>query len=447
MAGNTENRDQWGSKFGFIMAAAGSAVGLGNIWRFPYITGKYGGAAFVLVYLAVVIVLGMSVMLAEFAIGRKAKLDAVGSLKKLGGGWWPIVGWMGFFCAFVILSYYAVIAGWTLAYMFKSFGGLMEAAAAGKAGDVFGAFVSDPVQAIMYHIIVMIVVIGIVYRGISGGIEKSCKVLMPALFGILVLLIGRSVTLPGAMAGLEFYLLPDFSKLTGEAILAAVGQGFFSLSLGMGVMITYGSYLNNKEYMPHMTATIVFLDTAVAIMAGLVIFPAVFAFGVDAGAGPGLTFVTLPSVFAKMPLGSVFSFAFFALLFIAALTSAISLLEVVVTYSIDELHWSRTKSALLMGGAIMLLGIPSALSVGGHIPQIAGKDFLDAADFVTNNVIMPIGGLLIALFVGWVWTKGAKEEVTNNGTHPFPQYSVWLWICRIVAPVCIGFIFINGLKW
>ncbi|MEG1911596.1 MAG: sodium-dependent transporter [Cloacibacillus sp.] len=447
MAGNTENRDQWGSKFGFIMAAAGSAVGLGNIWRFPYITGKYGGAAFVLVYLAVVIVLGMSVMLAEFAIGRKAKLDAVGSLKKLGGGWWPIVGWMGFFCAFVILSYYAVIAGWTLAYMFKSFGGLMDAAAAGKAGDVFGAFVSDPVQAIMYHIIVMIVVIGIVYRGISGGIEKSCKVLMPALFGILVLLIGRSVTLPGAMAGLEFYLLPDFSKLTGEAILAAVGQGFFSLSLGMGVMITYGSYLNNKEYMPHMTATIVFLDTAVAIMAGLVIFPAVFAFGVDAGAGPGLTFVTLPSVFAKMPLGSVFSFAFFALLFIAALTSAISLLEVVVTYSIDELHWSRTKSALLMGGAIMLLGIPSALSVGGHIPQIAGKDFLDAADFVTNNVIMPIGGLLIALFVGWVWTKGAKEEVTNNGTHPFPQYSVWLWICRIVAPVCIGFIFINGLKW
>ncbi|MEG1603217.1 MAG: sodium-dependent transporter, partial [Cloacibacillus sp.] len=306
---------------------------------------------------------------------------------------------------------------------------------------------SDPVQAIMYHIIVMIVVIGIVYRGISGGIEKSCKVLMPALFGILVLLIGRSVTLPGAMAGLEFYLLPDFSKLTGEAILAAVGQGFFSLSLGMGVMITYGSYLNNKEYMPHMTATIVFLDTAVAIMAGLVIFPAVFAFGVDAGAGPGLTFVTLPSVFAKMPLGSVFSFAFFALLFIAALTSAISLLEVVVTYSIDELHWSRTKSALLMGGAIMLLGIPSALSVGGHIPQIAGKDFLDAADFVTNNVIMPLGGLLIALFAGWVWTKGAKEEVTNNGTHPFPQYSVWLWICRIVAPVCIGFIFINGLKW
>lgn len=367
MAGNTENRDQWGSKFGFIMAAAGSAVGLGNIWRFPYITGKYGGAAFVLVYLAVVIVLGMSVMLAEFAIGRKAKLDAVGSLKKLGGGWWPLVGWMGFFCAFVILSYYAVIAGWTLAYMFKSFGGLMELAAAGKAGDVFGAFVSDPVQAIMYHILVMIIVISIVYRGISGGIEKSCKVLMPALFGILVLLIGRSVTLPGAMAGLEFYLLPDFSKLTGEAVLAAVGQGFFSLSLGMGVMITYGSYLSNKEYMPSMTATIIFLDTAVAIMAGLVIFPAVFAFGVDAGAGPGLTFVTLPSVFAKMPLGSVFSFAFFALLFIAALTSAISLLEVVVTYAIDELHWSRTKSALLMGGAIMLLGIPSALSVGGHI--------------------------------------------------------------------------------
>lgn len=447
MAENQGNRDQWGSKFGFIMAAAGSAVGLGNIWRFPYITGKYGGAAFVLVYLAVVIVLGMSVMLAEFAIGRKAKLDAVGSLKKLGGGWWPIVGWMGFTCAFVILSYYAVIAGWTLAYMFKSFGGLMQQAAAGKAGDVFGAFVSDPVQAIMYHILVMVVITSIVYRGISGGIEKSCKVLMPALFGILILLIVRSVTLPGAAAGLKFYLLPDFSKLTSDAILAAVGQGFFSLSLGMGVMITYGSYLSSKEYMPSMTATIVLLDTCVAIMAGLVIFPAVFAFGVDAGAGPGLTFVTLPIVFAKMPMGALFSCAFFALLFIAALTSAISLLEVVVTYAIDELKWSRSKSAILMGTAIMLLGIPSALSVGGHIPQIAGKDFLDAADFVTNNVIMPIGGMLIALFVGWVWTKGAKAEVTNEGTHEFPLYQAWLWVCRVLAPVCIGIIFITGLKW
>jgi len=443
----SENREQWGSRFGFIMAAAGSAVGLGNIWRFPYITGKYGGAAFVLIYLAVVIIIGSSVMLAEFAIGRNAQSDAVGSFRKLGGGLWPLVGWMGFFCGFVILSYYSVIAGWTVAYMVKSFGTLMASAAAGKAGDVFGAFVSDPVQSISYHLIVMAMVGGIVYKGISGGIEKSCKVLMPSLFVILLVLIVRSVTLPGAGAGLEFYLKPDFSKITSEAVLAAVGQGFFSLSLGMGCMITYGSYLGKREYLPTTASTVVFLDTAVAILAGFVIFPAVFAFGIEPGAGPGLTFVTLPAVFAKMPFGMFFSFAFFLLLFIAALTSAISLLEVVVTYAIDQLKWSRAKASIVMATAIALLGIPSALSVGGHIPQIAGKDFLDAADFLTNNIIMPLGGIFISVFVGWVWADGAKSEVTDNGRMVFPMYTVWLWTCRVIAPVCIAIIFFKGLKW
>lgn len=443
----SENRDQWGSRFGFIMAAAGSAIGLGNIWRFPYITGKFGGAAFVLIYLAVVLIIGMSVMLAEFVIGRNAQSDAVGSFRKLGGGAWPLVGWMGFFCGFVILSYYAVIAGWTVAYMFKSLGGLMSEAAAGKAGDVFGAFVSDPVQSIAYHVVVMAITTGIIYKGISGGIEKCCKILMPALFVLLLVLIVRSVTLPGSGAGLEFYLKPDLSKITNQAILAAVGQGFFSLSLGMGCMITYGSYLSKKEYLPSIARTVVLLDTSVAILAGFVIFPAVFAFGIEPGAGPGLTFVTLPAVFAKMPMGAIFSFAFFLLLFIAALTSAISLLEVVVTYCIDQLRWNRAKAAIIMGTAIALLGIPSALSVGGHIPQVAGKDFLDAADFITNNVIMPLGGIFISVFVGWIWADGAKAEITDNGKLAFPFYTVWLWICRVVAPVSIAWIFITGLKW
>jgi NSS family neurotransmitter:Na+ symporter len=429
------------------MAAAGSAIGLGNIWRFPYITGKFGGAAFVLIYLAVVLIIGMSVMLAEFVIGRNAQSDAVGSFRKLGGGAWPLVGWMGFFCGFVILSYYAVIAGWTVAYMFKSLGGLMSEAAAGKAGDVFGAFVSDPVQSIAYHVVVMAITTGIIYKGISGGIEKCCKILMPALFVLLLVLIVRSVTLPGSGAGLEFYLKPDLSKITNQAILAAVGQGFFSLSLGMGCMITYGSYLSKKEYLPSIARTVVLLDTTIAILAGFVIFPAVFAFGIEPGAGPGLTFVTLPAVFAKMPMGAIFSFAFFLLLFIAALTSAISLLEVVVTYCIDQLRWNRAKAAIIMGTAIALLGIPSALSVGGHIPQVAGKDFLDAADFITNNVIMPLGGIFISVFVGWIWADGAKAEITDNGKLAFPFYTVWLWICRVVAPVSIAWIFITGLKW
>ena len=448
MESNSGKRDQWGSKFGFIMAAAGSAIGLGNVWRFPYITGKYGGGALVVIYLLFVIFIGTSVMLAELAIGRKARLDSVGSFKKLGGGAWPLVGWLGFFCAFVILSYYSVITGWTVAYMFKSLGGLMEqAAVSGGAADAFVAFVSDPVLTILCLIVVMASVVGVAYRGISGGIEKSCKVLMPALFVIILILIVRSVTLPGAEAGLRFYLLPDFSKVSAEGILAAIGQGFYSLSLGMGIMITYCSYLGSHEDMPKLTRTIVLLDTSVAFMAGLVIFPAVFAFGIDAGSGPGLTFVTLPAVFAQMPMGAIFSFAFFALLFIAAFTSCISLFEVVVTFAVDELHWNRAKSALAMGAAITLLGVPSALSVGGHIPQVFGKDFLDALDFITNNAIMPIGGIFVSIFVGWIWTKGALDEISNRGELKFKFYKAWLWICRLIAPVCITAVFITGLKW
>lgn len=444
----SEKREQWGSRLGFILAAAGSAVGLGNIWRFPYITGKYGGAAFVLFYLLVVIVIGMSLMLAEFAIGRSARQDAVGSMKKLGGGAWTIVGWMGFFCGFVILSYYAVIAGWTLAYMIKSLTGLMLNATSGEAsGALFGAFVSNVPQVLTYHAIVMLLVSGVVYLGVSGGIEKCCKFMMPSLFIILFFLIIRSVTLPGAGAGLEFYMSPKLENLTSEGMLAAIGQGFFSLSLAMGIMIVYGSYIPKDEYLPTSVRSVVIIDTAVAILAGFAIFPAVFAFGIEPGAGPGLTFVTLPVVFSKMPMGFIFSLAFFTLLFLAAFTSAISLLEVSVAYGIDQLKLTRRNSTIVMGGLIFLLGIPSALSVGGHIPQIAGKDFLDVADYVTNNVVMPLGGVFITLFVGWFWTDGAKAEITDNGARVFPIYTVWLWICRVVAPVTIAIIFITGLKW
>lgn len=444
----SEKREQWGSRLGFILAAAGSAVGLGNIWRFPYITGKYGGAAFVFFYLLVVIIIGMSLMLAEFAIGRSARQDAVGSMKKLGGGAWTIVGWMGFFCGFVILSYYAVIAGWTLAYMIKSLTGLMLEATSGEAsGALFGAFVSNVPQVLTYHAIVMLTVCAVVYLGVSGGIEKCCKFMMPSLFIILFFLIIRSVTLPGAGAGLEFYMSPKLENLTSEGMLAAIGQGFFSLSLAMGIMIVYGSYIPKEEYLPTSVRSVVIIDTAVAILAGFAIFPAVFAFGIEPGAGAGLTFVTLPVVFSKMPMGFVFSLAFFTLLFLAAFTSAISLLEVSVAYGIDQLKLSRKNSTIVMGGLIFLLGIPSALSVGGHIPQIAGKDFLDVADYVTNNVVMPLGGILITLFVGWFWTDGAKAEITDNGARVFPLYTVWLWICRIVAPATIAVIFITGLKW
>lgn len=444
---NEVQREQWGSKMGFVLAAAGSAVGLGNIWRFPYITGQNGGAAFVLVYVALVFIIGFSIMLAEMAIGRHAQLNAVGSFRKIKGGAWPIVGWMGVTAGFIILSYYGVIGGWTMAYIVKSFTGLMGAASAGQAGDVFGAFVTKPGGVIAWQALFMAVTIYIVYKGIGGGIEKYCKILMPALFLLLLILIVRSVTLPGAGAGISFYLKPDFSKLTGGALGAALGQAFFSLSLGMGCIITYGSYLGKKEMLPGAAMQVCFLDTMVALLAGLVIFPAVFAFGLDAGAGAGLTFITLPNVFGQMPGGAVWSGLFFLLLFVAALTSAISLLEVVAAYFIDEMKWSRTKAAWIMGGFIFLLGIPSALGVAGGIPKLAGRDFLDSADFLASNILLPLGGLFIALFVGWFWTDGAKQEVENNGAAPFSLYVPWLWICRVVAPLAIAYIFITGLKW
>ncbi|MGI6252330.1 MAG: sodium-dependent transporter [Aminivibrio sp.] len=439
------HREHWGTKIGFILAAAGSAVGLGNIWRFPYITGKYGGAAFVLVYLALVLILGFSVMLAEMAIGRKAQLNAVGSFQKLAGGAWPIVGWMGVLAGFMILSFYSVIGGWTIKYFFWSFGGLMPEAAAGKAGDVFVGFITNTPTVIMYHAAFMIITIWVVFRGIGEGIEKWCKVLMPSLFVILLILIVRSVTLEGAGKGLEFYLKPDWSKLTGESFSAALGQAFFSLSLGMGCMITYGSYVDKKTTLPDAAFQVCLIDTSVAVLAGLAIFPAVFAFGVDAGAGPGLTFITLPSVFAQMPGGAIWSSLFFLLLFIAALTSAISLLEVVASYVIDK-GWSRAKAAWGMGFLIFLLGVPSAMSQAGP-PKIAGKDFLDAMDFLSSNVLLPLGGAFIALFVGWFWTDDARNEVSNEGAYSFSLMEIWIWVCRIVAPIAILYIFVTGLKW
>src|SRR6056297_318083 len=443
---NGVEREQWGSKLGFILAAAGSAVGLGNIWRFPYITGQMGGAAFVILYLILVFVIGYAVMMAEISIGRKAELNAVGSFRKVKGGPWVLVGWMGVAAGFIILSFYAVIGGWTFKYIFASFTGLMQAGAAGEAGDYFGGFITNTTQVVALQALFMVTVVWVVYKGIGEGIEKYCKILMPALFILLLVLIVRSVTLEGAEAGLAFYMQPDFSKLTGEVFLAALGQAFFSLSLGMGCMITYGSYLSKDTSIPGAAAQVCVLDTLVAILAGFVIFPAVFAFGLEPASGPGLTFVTLPSVFSQMPGGSFWSGLFFLLLFVAALTSAISLLEVVSAYIIDEMKMPRHKATVVAGTLITLLGIPSVLGIAGVIPKFAGRDFLDSADFLASNVLLPLGGLFIALFVGWVWTDGAKKEVTNNGSAPFGLYVPWLWVCRLVAPIAIAYIFITGLK-
>lgn len=441
-------RENWGSRIGFILAAAGSAIGLGNIWRFPYLVGMNGGAAFVVVYLLLIAIVGSTVMLAEFALGRAARKTPVAAFWGLSGSHtWTLVGWIATLAGgFIILSYYNVIGGWTLKYIVGSLTDLIPLAADGKSKDVFVSFIGEPQQVVLYQIGFMLLTMAIVYGGVGKGIERACKVMMPLLFIILIILIVRSVTLPGAEKGLEFYLKPDFSKITGKSVLDALGQGFFSLSLGMGIMITYGSYIGKSERLPSSVGWVVFTDTFIALLAGLAIFPAVFAMGVEPGAGVGLTFITLPGVFAKMPFGTVFSALFFILLFFAAITSAMSLFEVAVAHGMDDLKWSRRKSIMIMGTLITLLGVPSALSLSGA-PKVAGKDFLDAMDFISNNIMMPLASILTCVFVGWFWLDKGRKEVTNDGALPFALMDVWVWFVRVVAPIAIAIIFYMGLKW
>lgn len=437
-------REHWGSRLGFIMATAGSAIGLGNIWKFPYITGENGGAAFILLYLGLVFTIGLSVLLAEIVIGRASQSDAVNAFKKLGHGKWSVIGYMGILAAFMILSFYCVVAGWTIAYIVKFGGGGFSGMDAEAIGGAFGSFISDPIEPILYQAIFVSLTVIVVLGGVANGIERAGKVLMPLLFVILLALVARSVTLPGAEKGLEFFLSPDFSKITGTTFVAALGQAFFSLSLGMGAVLTYGSYLDKGANLGKSAWYVAILDTSVAILAGLAILPAVFAFGMNPGAGPGLTFVTLPTVFLEMPGGLIFGTIFFVLLTIAALTSSISLLEPVVAY-FREKGFTRFQVTVVSGAIVFLLGIPSSLSMGiwGDI-KFFDKGFLDLFDFATANIMLPLGGMLISLFVGWVIAPMAMKEVSGSeegsGLTKF-----WIFILRFVAPVAIAAILINGL--
>ncbi|WP_417821240.1 sodium-dependent transporter [Terasakiella sp.] len=439
-------REQWGSRLGFVLAAAGSAVGLGNIWKFPYMTGQNGGGAFLIIYLALVFTIGLSVMLAEFAVGRAAQRNPIGAFAVLKGKLWPVVGFLAVLAAFLILSFYSVVAGWTIAYIVKMASGALVGGA-DELGAAFGSFISDPVQPIIYHALFMGLTIAVVLGGVHDGIERACKVLMPLLFILLLVLIGRAVTLPGAEKGLEFFLMPDFSKVTADTFNGALSQAFFSLSIGMGAMITYGSYLNKKENLGKSAMWVTSLDSGVAVLAGLLILPAVFAFGFDPAAGPGLTFITLPAVFAQMPGGMFFGVLFFFLLTIAALTSAVSLLQPIVSYFSDEKGWNPKIAAVVAGVTIFVLGIPSSLSLGvwSDFHIIGEKGFLDSVDYVASNILLPVGGILITIFVGWVMADKMKEEVTNNGEKSFPFLGAWLFICRFVAPVAVAWILVSGL--
>lgn len=440
-----QSRENWGSRFGFVMAAAGSAVGLGNIWKFPYVTGENGGGAFLLLYLAFIFMFGLSLVIAEMAIGRMSQKNPVGAFKALAGGAWPLIGYLGVATGFIILSFYIVIAGWTMAYMVFMLSGELASTDNAAIAEVFTGYIGNGAMSVTTATLFMLVCCGVVAGGVGRGIERASRLLMPALFVMLLILVGRAVTLDGAGEGLAFYLKPDFSKVTAATFTAAIGQAFFSLSLGMGALITYGSYLSRSERLPGSALMVVGLDTVVALLAGFMILPAVFAYSLDPAAGPGLTFITLPVVFAQMPAGALFGFVFFALLFVAALTSAVSLLEVVVAYLVDEKRLTRKRAVISAAIVCLILGIPSALSQGAVDGLVfGGQSFLDWAAQLTD-ILLPLGGLLTSLFVGWVLGPRLVNEITNQGEVPFPLVGAWLFVCRFVAPVGIAWVLIAGM--
>lgn len=432
-------RDGWKSRTGFIIAASASAVGLGNIWKFPYVAGQNGGAAFIIIYLAIIFTVGFSVLLAEQAIGRAAQRSPAAAFRVLKGGLWPVIGYIGVLTAFLILPFYSVVGGWTVAYVWKTLAG------AAMDGAAFGGFVGNGGITIAFHALFMAMTAIIVLGGVQDGIERYCRVLMPTLLIILIILVLRAVTLPGAEKGIAFYITPDFSKITLQSVHAALSQAFFSISVGMGVMITYGSYIGRSENLPGDAAWIVGIDTGVALLAGLAILPAVFAFGMDPAQGPGLSFVTLPAVFAQMPGGYLFGTMFFVMLSLAALTSAMSLLEVVVAHITDEFNIGRKPTVLTIGGIMFLLGIPAALSFGAWKEVIFfGRTIFDLMDFVATGILLPVGAIGISLFVGWAWPKAGESLSGENGSAPC-WAPLWRWMCGIVAPLLILWILIGGL--
>lgn len=442
----TKKRENWSSRIGFIMASAGSAIGLGNIWRFPYMVGDNGGGAFLIVYLICSLTIGLSVMIGEFTLGRRSGLAAVGAFKKYNRNF-TFVGFLGVLSAFLIMGFYPVVGGWSLAYIFKSFTGLL--ADSSTIGDAFGAFITSPVEPIIWTILFLIMNLVIVAKGIASGIEKAGKILMPALFVILLLIAVKSLSLAGASEGLKFLFMPDFSKLSGKTVLAALGQAFFSLSLGMGIMITYGSYLSKDEDLKHNATIVTLLDTGIALLAGIAIFPALFAFGMEPTQGPGLVFVVVPQVFAAFgALGPVFSALFFVALTVAALTSSISLLEAVVAYLIDERNVPRKKAVTLSSAIMVITCILSSLSLGAMSGvKIFGVGFFDLFDILTDKIFMALAGMIICIFIGWFMKKeDIKDEVTSNGKIPFSLFEIWYFLIKFIIPIAVAAIAFSGMK-
>lgn len=445
-------REKFSSGLAVFFATLGSAVGLGNIWKFPYLTGQFGGGAFLLVYFTCILLIGLPVMLGEFYIGRKTRLNAVGAIDKLSPGTaWKHIGTMGVGAAYFIMFFYSCVAGWVYFYLFKALRGDFAAITMESAKVQFGSVVAGPITPIVWQFVVMAVVATILTMGVSKGIERITKTLMPLLFVLIILCDIRALSLPGAYDGVKFLFDVDFSKLSAAAILTAMGLAFFKLSLGMGTMITYGSYFTEDNNLFGTGLKVALSDTLVSLLAGLAIFPTVFAFGMEPGAGPGLLFMTIPLVFSQMPFGSILLVAFFFLSAIAATTAMLSLVEVPVAYMAEEKGMSRTKAVIINSAVIFLIGILATLSVDkssilGDV-TIWGRGFFDWFDYLSSNIMLPLGGLLIALFIGYrVDRNDVCRELSNHGALKIEGLlKLYFFVVRYVTPALLIVIFLNSI--
>lgn len=443
-------RESFGSGFGILVAMAGSAVGLGNLWRFPYLVGTNGGAAFIIIYLFCVLLLALPVLYGEFLIGRRSQSNVFGAFKVLAPGTkWCNIGFVYVLASLSIISFYSVVGGWTIDYFFKGLTFKFATSDTAILGGMFNTTVADNCQPLVYMLVFLGITALVVMAGIKDGIERYTKVMMPLLFLIVVVVAVRSVTLPGAKAGLEFLFKPDFSKVTAKTFMDALGQAFFSLSIGCGAIMTYASYVKKKENIIGLSVETALADTLFAIIAGLAIMPAVFAFGISPSEGPGLVFVTLPCIFAQLPFGGFLAILFFFMLFIAAITSSISMLEVIVAYLNEEFKIGRKVAIAISFVVIAVLGSLCSLSQGVLADvKIFGSNVFDFFDKLSANILLPVGGLMAVVFVGWKMNRSdVEDEITSGGTHPFSKaFRNFIYFSiKYLAPVVVAIILIRGL--
>ncbi len=455
-------REQWSSRLVFILAATGSAVGLGNIWKFPYITGENGGGAFVLIYLCCIAAIGIPIMMAEIMLGRRGRHDPVTTMQNLAkesghSRSWGLLGWMGVIAGFLILSYYSVIAGWAMAYVPKMALGAFNALDAKAVDNIFNTLVGNPWLLIVWHSLFLFLTMIVVARGVHGGLEKAVTYLMPMLFVLLLILLVYAMDSGYFLQGVSYLFNPDFSKITTEGVLTAMGHAFFTLSLGMGAIMVYGSYLPAHTSIAQASIVVAFMDTLVALLAGMIIFPVVFANGLEAGAGPGLIFKTLPLAFSHMNYGTFFGTLFFILIVFAAWTSSISLIEPAITWAMNNFNISRMKASIVAGVLVWFTGLLTVFSFNlasdftisstisthyGEFVILKDATAFDLLDYLTANIMLPLGGLMIAIYAGWLMKQEYSRQELNISHF---WYTIWTVLVRYIAPAMVIVVFLNAM--